>query len=89
MAEDGKEYTNDSNPFGDTNLLSEFRWHKKEERERALGIVRKRDAEDLKKQAEELKVSSTVCSFCRSFFAYRKNWKKHAVAVLRGSKNKR
>jgi hypothetical protein len=30
-------YTNDTNPFGDSNLLQPFVWGKKKEKDRALG----------------------------------------------------
>lgn len=57
-------YTNDINPFGDSNLTEQFVWGKKREKEgTADQQISKRDVRDMqKKNVDEIeKVSVSVC----------------------------
>ncbi len=51
-------YTNDSNPFGDSNLTEKFVWKLKNEKEEKLGLKgdAKLEAEKDKRRKEEIKV---------------------------------
>lgn len=47
-------YTNDTNPFGDSNLLQPFVWGKKKEKDRQLGKVEEDDEETRLKLIQDI-----------------------------------
>lgn len=53
-------YTNDSNPFGDSNLTEKFVWKLKHEKEDKKGIVKDPRADS--KRKEEIRVRPLCCS---------------------------
>lgn len=48
-------YTNDANPFGDSNLTEKFVWKLKQDKEEKKGVVKDPKAEQRRK--EEIRVS--------------------------------